>query len=368
MYSHAKVNTVLIFILFLITGCGRTEPAAPSSTPETVVPTITPTTIPISNNQIISSENATQLKTVATLDLPESFVNTIIFSPDSRTMITADRNGEVLLWERGTWEAATFLPAQSSYAADSEAQIWFWGTLALSPDGNLIINAYGDDGVVTGRKLDGQTVFSISFGARVYSIALSPDGKLLAVGGLKNNVIIFNLETQQQVEDLVSEYEYIMNLDFSPDGKTLLASYERPQNVIITWGTDTWQETATFPHTAERTDYHDVLFSPDGLELVIATIEQEEIIFLNIATKEITKELTEHNRAAYQIAFSPDGNLLASAGDDGMFRIWDANTGESLKVFYIDQEIGAVAFSPDGSLIAISIWTEGVIVWDIPRE
>ncbi len=317
------------------------------------------------SSSIINAGNVERLDKVADFDLPDSFVNTIVFSPDSQTMITGDRNGEVLMWDRETWEKTTYLPARSTRAADSAAQVWYWGTLALSPDGNIIANAYGDDGVVTGRDQDGQELFTFSYGERVYSVAFSSDGKYLAVGGVKSDIIIFDIESQQTVANLVSDHEYICNLVFSPEDKMLLASYERPGNVIKTWDTNTWQEIATFTHVTERTDYHDVLFSPDGQEVVIATIENVEIVFWDLETMQIVDEFPEHTRAPYQIAFSPDGSLLASASDDGTLRMWDMETGMNIRIIRNGLEVGAVAFSPDGTLIAFSLWGVGVQVWAV---
>ncbi len=70
------------------------------------------------------------------------------------------------------------------------------------------------------------------------------------------NVVIFDLETYKQVANLVSDYEYIFNLIFSPDGNTLVVGYERPGNVIKLGDTATWLETSTFTHVSQRIDYH----------------------------------------------------------------------------------------------------------------
>jgi WD40 repeat protein len=269
------------------------------------------------------------------------------------------------VWERETWEKTTYLPTRSNRAADSAAGKYIAGTLALSPDGNIFVTVYGDDGAVTGRDRAGQELFAFSYGAPVYGMAISPEGRFLAMGGLKTNVLIFDLETRQPAADLVSDHEYISNLVFSRDGKTLAVCYERPGNVMKTWDTATWQETATFTHVTERIDYHDVLFSLDDKELVIASNENVEIKFLDLATKKIVREFPEHSRGPYQIAFSPDGNLLASASDDGTLRLWNMGTGVNVKTIQNGHEAGAVAFSPDSTLIAFSVWGEGVQVWAV---
>ncbi|MFX1412179.1 MAG: WD40 repeat domain-containing protein [Promethearchaeota archaeon] len=373
MYKPVVQIIILVTLVALVSACEpAATPALPMATavpapPTAVPPTIAPTPA-TAGSQVINAETVARLKRVADFDLPDSFVNTIVFSPDNRTMITGDRNGEVLIWERETWEKIPYLPAQSNRDADAAAQISYYGTLALSPDGNVIVTAYGDDGAITGRDRAGRELFAFSYGARVYSVAISPTGKFLAVGGVKNNIVIFDLETQQPATDLVSDHEYISNLVFSRDGKTLAVCYERPGNVIKTWDTITWQETATFTHTTERIDYHDMLFSPDDTELVIATIEDVEIKFWDLATGQIVREFPEHSRASYQIAFSPDGSLLASASDDGTLRLWDMGTGvnvKTIRVVRVSHEAGAVAFSPDGTLIAVSVWGEGVQVWAV---
>jgi WD40 repeat protein len=294
-----------------------------------------------------------------------SFVNALVFSPDNRHLISADRNQEVIIWERRTWNEHIYQEAQSDLEADDEAQIHFFGTLALSPDGKTIVTT-DPEGEIRGRDWDGNELFAITYGARVYSTAISPGGEYLAVGGVSDNIIILDLETKQKVADLSSDREYISVLVFSPDGKTLLAAYERPQNVMSTWSTTTWQETSTFTHVEERIDYHDAIYTPDGRHLVIAST-RNDLEFFDISTKQVVRVFSGHTSAPYQLAFSPDGALLVSAGHDRTLRLWDAKTGDVLKIITNTNEVYSVTFSPDGTLLAYSVSEEGVQIWAVER-
>ena len=382
----SKPLAVIIVLIFLISACGPAvtvvppavtvlptpatpPPALPPTIPPTSPPTLVPTSIPTPavtiDSPIISVATIDHLERVASFDLPDSFINSVVFSPDSLTLITADMSGEVLLWERDTWERTTFLPVRSQGADDSATGVYFGGTLALSPDGNTIVTAYGEDGEVTGYDREGVELFTFSFGAKAICTDISPDGRYLAVGGINNRLLIFDLATRQPLTGLVSDHEYVSNVVFSSDGTMLLASYERPGNVLKTWDTTTWQETATFTHSTERFDYHDMLFTPSGQEVVFACTQSVEIQFLDLTTSQIVREFPDHTRAPYKIAFSPDGSLLASASDDFTVRIWDMETGQTIRTIRNAHEAGAVAFSPDGTLIAFSIWGEGIQVWAI---
>lgn len=367
-------------ILFLLAACqsNKSEPVTETSSElpssPTPLPSETPLplapTAPVATNTpspFITAESIDFLQPVAILDLPNSFITRIFFSPDSQSLITGDMNGEVLIWERGAWESTIHLPAQGPPSDTSNAYEaeWLWGLTALSPDGDTIITAFGENGLVTGRDRDGQDLFSFEYGEFVYALGISPNSQFLAVGGFNDNVLVYDLDSGQLAAELVSDHEYITNLVFSSDGRILLVSYERPDNVIKLWDTDVWQETASFTHAASRIDYHDVVFTPDDLEIVIATTEDIEIVFMDLSTQEVSRGVSAHNRAPYQLAFSIDGSLLASAADDFTLRLWDTSSYSGLRTIRVGHEVGTVAFSPDGTLMAFSVWGEGAQIWSI---
>ena len=70
------------------------------------------------------------------------------------------------------------------------------------------------------------------------------------------------------------------------------------------------------------------------------------------------------------LAFSRDGKLLATTGDDGMVRLWDAETGaERANLKGHVGQVEPVAFTPDGQTLLTGGTQDGrVIVWDIPTR
>jgi WD40 repeat protein/serine/threonine protein kinase len=107
-----------------------------------------------------------------------------------------------------------------------------------------------------------------------------------------------------------------------------------------------------------------VAYSPDGRCLASAGWEGTVKVW-DAATGQELRTLKGHTNGAQSVAYSPDGRCLASAGWDGTVKVWDAATGQELRTLkgHTNVVLG-VAFSPDGRRLASASSDRTVKVWD----
>ena len=97
-------------------------------------------------------------------------------------------------------------------------------------------------------------------------------------------------------------------------------------------------------------------FSPDGR--LLATAGEKTVRLWNPATGERIRTLTGHTDSVWAVAFSPYGRLLATGSGDKTARLWNPATGERIVTLTgHTNSVGAVAFSPDGRLLATAVGT-----------
>ncbi|MDE0637426.1 MAG: WD40 repeat domain-containing protein [Candidatus Poribacteria bacterium] len=235
-------------------------------------------------------------------------------------------------------------------------------SVEFSPKGNMLATKGKDETIRLWDTHTGQLLRTINTNSGG-GIAFSPNGEFLASGGGADKVVnLWNTDTGKLQKTLGGHLGYVSYVAFSPNGD-VLASGDSNGNIIL-WDPDTGQLLRTWH--ADTLD--GLTFSADGSFLANGGRDDSNVKVWNPETGQLLHTLKPDVQEVFDVAFSPDGHILASAGWGGI-DLWDANTGELLRSF--PREHGrfliSVAFSPDGHTLACGKDFEGISLWDVKK-
>ena len=150
----------------------------------------------------------------------------------------------------------------------------------------------------------------------------------------------------------------ISEIAYSPDGTRLAVA-----SSIGIWIYDAQTGEALDLLTGHTWDVTSVAFSPDGQTLASGSYDAT-IRLWDANTGRNIHTLTGHTDWVRSVAFAPDGQTLASGSDDTI-RLWDAHTGRNIRTLTgHTANVSSVAFSPDANTIASGSSDDTIRLWD----
>ena len=260
--------------------------------------------------------------------------NEVGFSADGKTLITVAGQGEVVMWDVASGNRLrNFAPpaASTSNPLGNMGSMPNMGNLPnMGKQGSIpnmpnmpnmpsMPNMADVNSIITNVL---GTMTSGTMGKNVTSIAFSPDGRVLATGGVesKSNFdmgTLMNTANQKGSKGKrpTDPQDLLKDIKVESIGQVLL------------WDTATGQQLGAIKGHGKGVT--DVVFSRDG-KLLASSGTDNTIKIWDVATRRELRTLAGHTANIESMDFSPDGRLLASASDEGSTFLWDANTGEHL--------------------------------------
>lgn len=273
----------------------------------------------------------------------------LFFSPDGRSLAAPGVKG-VNLWDVASGKRSHTLPGANP-----------WG---FSPDGRRV---YLED------KASRDFVFETATGRQMplpegmhqgtlisLRAARSADGVELKepIQFRQTSVPAWSVRGSRMMRDWVKYPEWLQTLEFTADGKTMAADIG---GAIVVWDVATGER--RYMASVGDAQWSDLAFSPDGRVLAGANI----LGFVHLwdaASGAWLRTLSGHTGAITDITFSPDGQSVASAGEDYTARLWDVATGRETRLFEGHANtVMSVAFSPDGRTLATGSYDGKILLW-----
>ena len=284
---------------------------------------------------------------VITLKITGNAVWSVAFTPDGRGLLIG-YDDQVELRDTGSWKVLTHFPGElavlsksGTFMATADSSPFYWETAGA-------VNFWNWR---TGQLL-------CHFDRPGRALALSPDGRLLAVAGVRTNILVWDTATGKLLHEWPTKNP-VWSLNFSPDGGRLLSAG---------WSSDVsiWKLNGYSPpqiFSGHPLHVWSAIFSNDGT--TIATTSSDQTVRLwDAVTLQPKSVLHGHDSEVWCAAFSPDGRLLATGGKDRNVLLWAAVADRPPDDLPHDMDFRPL-FSPDGKWLVTVNPDSGVsMLWN----
>jgi WD40 repeat protein len=287
-------------------------------------------------------------------------VTSIAFSPNGTRVAaaTGDFDGFVRIWDVRTGRLVQQLHEKSKIDPDDNAGL---DEIAFNHTGKRVAAITTEFGVVVWDVASGRKVMEdggVDSPLAITSIALSPNGRLLAGGTLDGVTEVWQVSNGLVLSTLRGHEQQITAVAFDPESKLLATA--SIDNTARIWRARTGEEVAWL--RGHDGAVWSAEFAPDGRTIVTAAEDGTARVW-SASGERSTGILRGHTEPLREAVFSPDGRRIVTASEDARARLWDAQTLQPLAWLEHDDQVRHAEFSPDGSLLLTS-GPDGIRLWN----
>ncbi|RAW34706.1 General transcriptional corepressor [Phytophthora cactorum] len=262
-----------------------------------------------------SGQTPTSQANAAANEPDDAYVRAVCFSPDCTKLVAGMPQNTIRVWDIASNEEG---PAMTGH----ESEIY-----SLDYVNDLIVSGSGDRKVRLWDARNGQCkkIFGNESGGPsdgVTSVALSPDGRLLAAASLDKVVRIWDTETAQLLDRLEGHSDSVYSIAFSPDGKNVISG-SLDRNIML-WDVCAQGRTTTRPRMlfqGHKDFVLSVAYTPDGRWLMSGS-KDRSVVFWDPRSSRSVLTLTGYRNSVISVASSPASPYFATGSGDCFAVIW----------------------------------------------
>ncbi len=292
------------------------------------------------------------------------WVSYLAVTPDGQAVFTSSEDQSLRLWDVATGKELRALQGPALHAYDPKQRKvvhpdgWIRG-LGLTPDGKSLAVAESR-GVRLWDLSDPDRPRAGNLVADTWGVALSPDGKALAALHGNGRLRLLDVRMRKVIHETQSQG--CGQLCFSPDGRTLGVGCSA--GVVQLYDARTWQEKAVL-RGGDPQIVSAMAFSPDG-QLLATNGGGWRVSVWEVASGQLRRRIERKESMMDALAFSPGGRHLAVAGTDRAVSIYDVAVGQVVHTFRgHDAWISCLAFTPGGHRLISGSQDTTALVWDL---
>ncbi|MDB9529850.1 NB-ARC domain-containing protein [Oscillatoria sp. CS-180] len=254
----------------------------------------------------------------------------IAFDTSGDFLLTG-HNGVVRLWDV---KSAACLQTCHGH----QHLVW---NVAFHPNGEQLISCSSDGTLKFWDRATGACLKTFATSEYLWCMAVSPDGQWLAAGSQTGRIFLLNLLEGTTLKCFAEQPSWILSLAFSPDNQTLVSGHEA--GAFQLWDIQSRICCQTFQSTVQA---FDVAFSPDGV--ILAGTVEDTVHFWDVDTGELRSVLRDDGRRFHCIRFTPDGKRFITGDYSRSVKLWDLQTMECLHTHNdYSTVVGAIALNPN---------------------